>query len=277
MLEQGTMDRQLFDRIAGEAASAPDLQAMVFELHNEPFLDRRILAIIKYFKSLNPRKPASIVSNGELIDKFNPEEIAGSGLDRLTISLNAHSRETYNFINRGLDYDRVMNNVNSLVAHAETRKRLALSFVLTNQNLAEVQEAVSYWSNRKVATRVMEVANRAGSLGNYGDHMPDTPYYGRGFFSGLWRRALLKLSEYVGCHLPFYQMNVLFNGDVIICCHDWNRATVVGNVNNTTLKEVWTSDKMNEIRRFLISKKYEQLSSCRGCSLVNGGRQNGKA
>ena len=25
-------------------------------------------------------------------------------------------------------------------------------------------------------------------------------------------------------------MNVLFNGDAIICCHDWNGASVVGNL-----------------------------------------------
>ncbi len=72
----------------------------------------------------------------------------------------------------------------------------------------------------------------------------------------------------IGCELPFYQMNVLFNGDAIVCCHDWKRATVVGNVKTSSLKSIWNSERMNGIRRLIIRKKYKQISSCREFSLV---------
>jgi radical SAM protein with 4Fe4S-binding SPASM domain len=64
-------------------------------------------------------------------------------------------------------------------------------------------------------------------------------------------------------------MNILFNGDAIICCNDWARATVVGNIKNNTLREVWNSKKMNEVRQLLLKKRYQQLDSCNGCSMVN--------
>jgi radical SAM protein with 4Fe4S-binding SPASM domain len=72
----------------------------------------------------------------------------------------------------------------------------------------------------------------------------------------------------LGCELPFRQMCILFNGDVIVCCHDWNRATIVGNVRTSSLKEIWNSEKMNEIRRLIVKKRYEQINSCKECSFT---------
>ncbi|MHA1485228.1 MAG: SPASM domain-containing protein, partial [Candidatus Thorarchaeota archaeon] len=71
-----------------------------------------------------------------------------------------------------------------------------------------------------------------------------------------------------GCPLPFYQMNVLFNGDAIICCHDWNRASVIGNAGTSSLREIWNSTKVNEIRRLVLRKRYEEIDSCKECSCV---------
>ena len=71
-----------------------------------------------------------------------------------------------------------------------------------------------------------------------------------------------------GCINPFRQLNVLFNGECIICCHDWNRATVVGNARTQSLKEIWNSQRINEVRRLVIGKKYDQIAACRDCSLA---------
>jgi radical SAM protein with 4Fe4S-binding SPASM domain len=72
----------------------------------------------------------------------------------------------------------------------------------------------------------------------------------------------------VGCHMPFYEMSILFNGDVLICSEVWNRATVLGNVATQSLKEIWNSERANKIRRLLLKKKFDKLDSCRGCSLA---------
>lgn len=72
----------------------------------------------------------------------------------------------------------------------------------------------------------------------------------------------------IGCELPFNQMNILFNGDAIICCHAWNRATVVGNVRTSSLREIWNSKEMNEIRRLILRKRYRHIDSCKECTIV---------
>jgi radical SAM protein with 4Fe4S-binding SPASM domain len=268
-LDQGTMEWELYQKIANEAASEPLLSVVIYELHNEPLLDKRAFDCVRYFKSIDPNKLCTLVTNGELLDRFNLTDIVQSNLDSLLVSLNAYSKEMYESINTGLDYDRVMKNISYLLANKATRQKLALSFVVTEQNAREVYEATKYWKREGVRTRVIaEIANRAGTLDRYERLRLKTGYRGTPFLSRLWRRLMIGAGHVTGCHLPFYQMCVLFNGDVIICCHDWNRATVVGNARTSSLREIWNSKKMNEIRRLMLRKRYEQLDSCRDCSIV---------
>ena len=149
---------------------------------------------------------------------------------------------------------------------------MSLSFVVTEQNEHEVCQAVQYWNKRGVRTRVMGLVNRAGTLDNYERLRLKARFHGTPFLSQLWRGLISRLGGVTGCHLPFCQMNILFNGDVIICCHDWNRATVVGNARTSSLKEIWNCGKMNEIRRLILGKRYEQVDSCKECSLVRNSK-----
>lgn len=267
-LIHGSMEWDLFARIAGEAASAPPLSRVLFELHNEPLLDKRMFVWIKYLKSLIPNKSCVIVTNGELLDRFSSTDIMQSNLDSLIISLNAHSKQMYETINQGLSYNKVMKNISTLLSDRHLQRKLMLSFVITGQNVQEVQEATRHWKKQGVKTRVMAITNRAGALGDYERFRLKTGDNVTPFLSRIGRRLTSSARELLGCELPFYQMNILFNGDVIICCHDWNRTTLVGNIRNSSMREIWNSKRMNEIRRSIVRKRYDQIDSCRDCSLV---------
>jgi len=267
-LEQGTMEWNLFAKIADELASEPLLSTVVFELHNEPLLDKRIFDWVKYLKSISSDKYCVIVTNGELFDRFSSTDIMQSNLNLLVISLNAHSREMYESINTGLNYDKVMKNVSCLLSNQSLRQKVMLSFVVTGQNVHEVHQATHYWKGQGVKTRVLGMSNRAGSLDNYEGIRLKIGYHDIPLLSRVWRRLMSSAQGVTGCHLPFYHLNILFNGDAIICCHDWNRATVVGNARTGSLREIWNSEKMNEIRGTLLRKRYEQIESCKECSFV---------
>jgi radical SAM protein with 4Fe4S-binding SPASM domain len=267
-LAQGRMEWSLFQKIVDEATSEPLLSAIVFELHNEPLLDERIFDWVKYIKSRGASKNVALITNGELLDRFSSEDIVQSNLDTLIVSLNAYSREMYESINTGLDYDRVMNNVSRLLSDQSTRQKTRLGFVVTEQNEDEVYKATKYWKKQRVKTRVSGATNRAGSLDNYERFRPKTDYYHSSGLETVWRRLMTGVRHVVGCHVPFYEMSILFNGDVLICSEDWNRTTVVGNVTTQSLREIWDSKKINEIRRLLLRKRFEQIDSCQECSLA---------
>ena len=39
------------------------------------------------------------------------------------------------------------------------------------------------------------------------------------------------------------------NGDVVLCCVDWERTTVFGNIHEQSLREIWNSEKYRAYRR----------------------------
>ena len=43
--------------------------------------------------------------------------------------------------------------------------------------------------------------------------------------------------------------SILHNGDVILCCIDYDGQTAIGNINNNTLEEILSSDRLGEIMK----------------------------
>ena len=267
-LEQGSMEWGLFEKIASELQSATQLSMVGFALQNEPLLDRRLFDWIRHIKSICPDKNCTITTNGEQLDRFSTEEVKQSEVDRIVISLNAESKEMYDRTNIGLDFDKVMKNVSNLLADHSLRPKVELSFALTEENSREVRSAVRYWKARGVRTRVMRITNRAGSLVDYEDIRLKNDSEGIPRHRRIWRRGMSSLRGVLGCEIPFHRMDILFNGETIMCCQDWNRAVTVGNVATASIKEIWNSSEMNEIRRLILRKRYEQIASCKECSMA---------
>jgi radical SAM protein with 4Fe4S-binding SPASM domain len=57
------------------------------------------------------------------------------------------------------------------------------------------------------------------------------------------------------CHYLTYQMQVDWNGDVLLCPQDWHKKLKFGNVTGQTLMEIWTGSAMNKRRINLIEGK----------------------
>lgn len=267
-LDQGAMEWDLYAHVAAQLASEPLLSRVSLFLQNEPLMDRSVFDWVNHLKTLAPHKTCRLSTNGELLDNFSPDDIAHSGLDDLKISLNAHSRETYELLNTGLSYDRVRANIESLLSNRSLRGKVNIGFLVTHQNQDEVIQATRYWASRGVRTRLTGVTNRAGAVQGFENLRPDSGQIGTSARQRLSQTLKARLRQAAGCVLPFCQMFILFNGDCVICCHDWKRSLVVGNARTTTLREIWNGDRINEVRRLLLRKHYDQLDPCRQCSLV---------
>jgi radical SAM protein with 4Fe4S-binding SPASM domain len=54
------------------------------------------------------------------------------------------------------------------------------------------------------------------------------------------------------CYLPSYKMIVNYNGDVYLCCNDWTRKNIYGNVSETNIFTIW-EERMTEKRMELLA------------------------
>ena len=71
------------------------------------------------------------------------------------------------------------------------------------------------------------------------------------------------------CYIPFYKMFIDWNGDVLTCSEDWRRKSWLGNVLDTSIKDIWTGDLITEYRKHLINSARHKCEPCNGCD-ING-------
>lgn len=70
------------------------------------------------------------------------------------------------------------------------------------------------------------------------------------------------------CPYPFYELAVKANGDVTVCCVDWNGQLVVGNVNLESLQEIWAGPRLAELRKVHLAGQRSKLTACRDCNVL---------
>jgi radical SAM protein with 4Fe4S-binding SPASM domain len=68
---------------------------------------------------------------------------------------------------------------------------------------------------------------------------------------------------------PFYDRNVVFpNGDVVICCMDYNRKHILGNLLTHSMEDIRNGDVFNRIISINTSDGYSSDSICKSCNYV---------
>ena len=68
------------------------------------------------------------------------------------------------------------------------------------------------------------------------------------------------------CFYPFYQTMIDYNGDMLLCPHDWGKEFIIGNLNKSNIVSLWTSKK-NKFAREKLSKKNRSFKPCQTCNV----------
>ncbi|MBN1856360.1 MAG: radical SAM protein [Dehalococcoidia bacterium] len=266
-ITHGTMKRDVFVKLVAELGGAKATSSVIFELQHEPLMNPDTFEWVHHLKTHAPTTKCQVITNGSLLGNFSLEEMAASGVDMLSVSLNAHTRDTFERINTGLDFETVMENTLRVAGHEALRQRLRVSYVVTEINQAEIGEAVAFWKARGVLTQVKRFTNRGGALPAYTSLRSSIPPE-RSVFGRAAARVRRSIRGIIGCPLPFYETAVLFNGNVILCCQDWNHDPVIGSIESDSLRSIWNGPALTSLRRNILARRYEGIAACTHCSIA---------
>ena len=68
---------------------------------------------------------------------------------------------------------------------------------------------------------------------------------------------------------PFYDRNVLMpNGDVVLCCMDYNLKHVIGNLLKQKYEDIFESEELKKIIEINESPEFSKCSICKSCENV---------
>ena len=239
--KQGVMSRDLFRKIVDECAA---LGITHVRMHNygEAFLDRYLTEKVRYAKEKGI-KEVGMISNGSLITEKVARGMVEARLDAINISIDAGGKDVFEATRIGLNYDKVIANVERLLrVRAELgrrRPKLIQSFV-RQDNSADEHAFIEHW--RKIADKIhiTELHNWAGTLNRESDvNFP--------------------------CYRPWLTFTVLWDGRVSLCCADFDGKTILGDLNTQTIEQVWNGDAYRTARRQHLESGGPDV--CRACDL----------
>ena len=68
------------------------------------------------------------------------------------------------------------------------------------------------------------------------------------------------------CYIPSYTFFLDYQGDVLMCPHDWGKKVILGDLNKEKLKDIWFSKKFMRIRKML-NKSNRNFKPCNVCDV----------
>jgi tungsten cofactor oxidoreducase radical SAM maturase len=167
------MEMGVFTQLVEQLAGFPDLRRVVFSGLGEPLAHPHILEMVRMVRERG--LDVTIGSNGLLLDEALSRELIQLGVDRLVISLDGVTSETYAEV-RGTTISPVLDNLRSLNKvkreSGSLIPALGIEFVALKSNIAELAELTGL-ASRLGAARVL-VSNVLA----YTDEMRDEILYG---------------------------------------------------------------------------------------------------
>ena len=135
---EGDMDEETFGRLLEQMRALPELKEVDIGGYGEPFYHPRIMGMLRKIKALGVGVTMS--TNGLLIGE-RAEELIGL-VDRLVVSIDGVKPETYEGIRRGSSLPRVLANIAEL-NEAKRRRgsalpRIGIEFVAMRRNADEL-------------------------------------------------------------------------------------------------------------------------------------------
>lgn len=79
--------------------------------------------------------------------------------------------------------------------------------------------------------------------------------------------SIVELPLQKPCYYPFYMILIDYNGDVLLCPHDWAKKLTFGNLKNNKLFDIWNGNILNNLRKKL-SASNRAFSPCNNCDVL---------
>lgn len=254
------MDKDLFVKIIDDLKEFPEkLKVLRINGQGEPLLNPDLPDMINYAKEKEVAEFIEIITNGSCLCPVLNQKLINSGIDRIRISIEAIDAEGYKDIaGAKINFETFRENIKDLHDRSGTRCEVYCKIVDVAVPTEEDKERffglfgdicdrifidniIPLWSD-------FEEINQKMSLRDKGMHGQ-------------------KIQNIKVCPYPFYSLIINTDGEVTVCCADWKRKLIVGDLKKESLKEIWNGAVLREFWKKLLQGKKNQFEMCKKCLL----------
>ncbi|MCK5707882.1 MAG: SPASM domain-containing protein [Candidatus Aureabacteria bacterium] len=258
----------------------------------ETLLYPDLMPLIKKLKS-NTNPSVNVTTNGVLLEG-KAEQLFKSGIDTLSISIDAATPETYSALraNRKNFYKilKGIDKINKLKVKYESRKpKLRGLFVVSKYNIEEVSQFVELsksiglnevyfqhmifrmemldWKEFLGEYTADEIVNKMKEAGRIADKLNIRHNCNEwANKDDIWQRYNDEpLNNYKKCIFPWMSLFAKENGDVYPCCMlYYYEPAKMGNLYEQDIEEIWNNKKYQKFRQLIKERKHPN-PVCKKC------------
>jgi radical SAM protein with 4Fe4S-binding SPASM domain len=224
------MNEKNFEKILDNVVKSYKIERLVLSGFGEPFIDKGLIDKIRYSNKKYPNLAIDIYTNASLLTIKKTEELLQTKISRITLSVNA-TKKKYKKI-MGLNYNITKNNILHFLKEKNEKKHPVLvniSLMVLDENKEDVEEFIEFWSPKTDSVRVYAPSDWAGGIKNI---IQMTPF---------------KNKKRWPCFALWNNITVDVEGNVIMCCRDYESKKILGNLLKKDIKEIRNSKEFKEL------------------------------
>jgi MoaA/NifB/PqqE/SkfB family radical SAM enzyme len=263
MRPRGLMSFELFCLIIDGFMAEESKPEIFFNFSGEPTLNKQLPKMIAY--ASRQGHSTFVSTNATRLGPELAERMIESGLSRIALCLDGFSKAAHERYRVNSDFDAVKANIEMFLA---TRSRLGaknpitvLQTLLTSYSEMQISDILT-WAKEcgfdKVRLKTFSLGSHTSTAmrAAYSHFLPES--------RALRRHADAR--ESILCSVPRSQTVVFWNGDLGLCCIDYDQIIQLPNVKKAGFLSAFRSDEAARARRRGFAK---QFKICQSCSYSN--------
>lgn len=259
----GMLDEKLFKKSIDELHKK--LWYLIFYFQGEPYLHPQFLELVKYASSKGIYTATS--TNAHFLNDENAKKTVESGLDRLIISIDGTSQETYQSYRVGGDLEKVKEGTKNIIRWKKKLRsstpHVVFQFLVVGPNEHQIPEI------KKLAKDlgVDEVGLKTAQIYDYEKGSPlmtNLEEFSRykknpdGSYS-------IKNKMLNNCWKMWHSCVITWDGLVVPCCFDKDAHHRMGDMKTQSFKQLWRGEKYQRFRESLMKSRNE-IEMCKNCT-----------
>jgi radical SAM protein with 4Fe4S-binding SPASM domain len=259
----GMLDQALFKRVIDELS--PTLSYLTFYFQGEPYLNPDFLEMVQYASSKKIYTATS--TNAHYLGENAAHKTVASGLDRLIISIDGSTQDTYQSYRVGGSLEKVIEGTRNILRMKKELRSITphviFQFLVVKPNEHQIPEV--YRLAKELG--VDHVALKTAQIYDYengSDLMPAQEKYSR-YSRNADNTYSIKNKLLNHCWKMWHSCVITWDGKVVPCCFDKDAHFVMGDLKKNTFREIWNSPDYDSFRRSLLKSRSE-IEMCRNCT-----------
>jgi len=259
----GMLEESLFKKTIDELHNR--LLYLIFYFQGEPYLHPKFTELVQYAASKNIYTATS--TNAHYLTDENARKTVESGLDRLIISIDGTTQETYEAYRVGGNLQKVIEGTKNILKWKKELKsstpHVIFQFLVVRPNEHQIEDL------KKLAKElgVDEVGLKTAQIYDYeqgSDLIPENEKYAR-YQKNADGGYSIKNKLLNNCWKMWHSCVITWDGKVVPCCFDKDAHHQMGTVNNLSFKEIWEGASYYQFRKTLMKSRTE-IEMCRNCT-----------